>query len=284
MKHIICVFFSILLIASFSYSDADVDKVNEDDPVYIIKTTMGDVYIELFKNEAPKTVKNFIELSEGKREFYDLKMGGKTKRPFYDGLIFHRVIKDFMIQGGCPLGNGTGSPGYTFEDEINADSLGLGEIKAFEREKGPHQFLLIRSQADYDRLMKSILPHIFKTMGIESQEAFKEKEDDVREELMSLSLKEVYTLLGYNYTTEFKSHPPTRGVIAMANSGPNTNGSQFFINLVDTQWLAGKHTVFGKVVKGMNVVDKIGRTEVDGNNKPIKDVKIISIRKTGSES
>ena len=93
-----------------------------------------------------------------------------------------------------------------------------------------------------------------------------------------MTLKECYENQGYRYSTTLKSRPPTRGVLAMANSGPNTNGSQFFINLVDTPWLTGKHTVFGKVIKGMDVVDEIGGVEVGERAKPLKDVKILSIR------
>ena len=159
----------------------------------LIKTNHGDIYVELFSDEAPLTVKNFIELAEGRRDFTDPKTGKTVRRPFYDGLIFHRVIKNFMLQGGCPKGDGTGGPGYQFEDEF-----------------GPRA--------------------------------------------------------------------PTRGVLAMANSGPNTNGSQFFINLVDTPHLAGKHTVFGQVIKGMDVVDEIGIVPVGAGSKPIEDVMIISIR------
>lgn len=168
-------------------------------PVCLIRTSMGDIHVELFADETPETVKNFIDLAEGKREFKDPGTGQMVKRPFYDNLIFHRVIKNFMIQGGCPLGTGTGGPGYRFEDEINSG--------------------------------------------------------------------------------ERPSHHPLRGVIAMANSGPNTNGSQFFINLVDTPWLAGKHTVFGRVVEGMAVVDKIGSVAVGNGSRPKKDVVILSIRK-----
>ncbi len=159
----------------------------------LIKTNHGDIYVELFRDEAPITVKNFIELAEGRRDFIDPKTGQKAKRPFYDGLIFHRVIKDFMLQGGCPKGTGTGGPGYQFEDEFSAKA-------------------------------------------------------------------------------------PVRGALAMATSGPNTNGSQFFINLIDTPWLMGKHTVFGQVIKGMDVVDEIGVVPVGAGDKPIEDVTILSIR------
>ncbi len=134
-----------------------------------ITTSEGPIVIELFDDDAPKTVENFTTLA------------GKG---FYDGLIFHRVISGFMLQGGCPQGTGTGGPGYTFEDEFN-------------------------------------------------------------------------------------SHPVARGALAMANAGPNTNGSQFFIVTADEcPWLDGKHTVFGQVTEGMDVVDTIDAVETDGRDRP----------------
>ena len=143
-----------------------------------MKTSEGDIVLELFDEDAPKTVSNFKKLaSEG----------------FYDGLIFHRVIDDFMIQGGCPQGTGTGGPGYTFEDEIN-----------------PHKVV--------------------------------------------------------------------RGALAMANAGPNTNGSQFFIvTTEEAPWLDGKHTVFGEVRDGMDVVERIGTTETDARDRPVEPIGITSI-------
>lgn len=247
------------------------------DPVVIMKTSMGKIVLQLFLQDAPKTVVNFIDLAEGKKEFTDPRTGQKVKRPFYDNLIFHRVIKDFMIQGGCPLGTGSSSPGYTFEDEINADRLGLHTMKAFDREKGPHPWLLCRTQEDFTRII--IVP-LCKSMGISSQQEIKERMEEIKEKLFTLTLKDVYTNAGYRYSPELNSHPPDRGVIAMANAGPNTNGTQFFITLVDTPWLTGKHTVFGAVIEGMDVVDMIGTATVDADtNKPKKDVTILSIRK-----
>ena len=144
----------------------------------IMKTTEGDIVFELFDEDAPKTVSNFKQL---------------VSQGFYDGLIFHRVIEDFMIQGGCPQGTGTGGPGYTFEDEIN-------------------------------------------------------------------------------------QHKVVRGALAMANAGPNTNGSQFFIvTTEEAPWLDGKHTVFGEVRGGMDVVDRIGTTRTDGRDRPVDDIKIATI-------
>ena len=144
----------------------------------VMKTTEGDIALELFDDDAPKTVANFRKLAaEG----------------FYDGLTFHRVIKDFMIQGGCPQGTGTGGPGYTFEDEIN-------------------------------------------------------------------------------------DHAVARGALAMANAGPDTNGSQFFIvTLEATPWLDGKHTVFGQVTDGMDVVDKIEGLPTDGRDRPKDEAKMESV-------
>src|SRR5437762_4418277 len=143
-----------------------------------MQTSEGTIGLELFDEDAPKTVANFKKLAgEG----------------FYDGLIFHRVIKDFMIQGGCPQGTGTGGPGYTFEDEIN-------------------------------------------------------------------------------------DHKIARGALAMANAGPNTNGSQFFLVTTEAApWLDGKHTVFGRVTEGMDVIDKIEGTQTGHNDRPVEDRRIESI-------
>src|SRR3990172_8466133 len=136
-------------------------------------TTEGNFTIQLFEQEAPKTVANFIGLAEGTKEWTDPRTGQRVKKPYYNGIIFHRIIADFMIQGGDPLGQGTGGPGYKFEDEF------------------------------------------------------------------SPKLK---------HTKE--------GILSMANSGPNTNGGQFFITLVPTPWLDGKHTIFGEVVEGMGTLEE----------------------------
>jgi peptidyl-prolyl cis-trans isomerase B (cyclophilin B) len=145
-------------------------------------TNHGDIVLELFDEDAPKTVDNFRKLAED---------------GFYDGLIFHRVIPDFMIQGGCPEGTGTGGPGYTFEDEIN-------------------------------------------------------------------------------------DHKVVRGALAMANAGPNTNGSQFFIvTTASAPWLDGKHTVFGEVADGMDVVDTIGTLPTDSRDRPTQEARIDRLAASG---
>ena len=203
-----------------------------------IKTSEGDITCELFDEQAPNTVANFITLIED---------------GFYNNLAFHRVISNFMAQGGCPEGTGMGNPGYVIEDEINADSLGLNEEAAFD--KGiPKQQLMIRSEEDFQ---KTILAPLFHKMNIKSQEELNERAKEVEESLANLTLKSVYELQGFKYRNDIKSSKVTKHCLAMANSGPNTNGSQFFVNFIDTPWLDGKHTVFGKVVEGFEALDKI---------------------------
>ncbi|MEK6544032.1 MAG: peptidylprolyl isomerase [Elusimicrobiota bacterium] len=159
------------------------------------ETSMGKIGCKLFENESPKTVANFTELAEGKREWADPKTGAKVKRPLYDGLVFHRVIPSFMIQGGDPMGNGTGGPGYKFEDEF--------------------------SSLKFDR----------------------------------------------------------PGLLAMANAGPNTNGSQFFITEGLTPHLTNRHTIFGACDDaGLELVKQIARVDRDQRDRPIKDVVMKKVR------
>jgi peptidyl-prolyl cis-trans isomerase A (cyclophilin A) len=166
------------------------DTPEKKGPLYAtLKTSMGDIVVQLFEDKAPKTVANFVGLASGTKEWSDPKTGEKVKKPLYNGTIFHRVIPGFMIQGGDPLGSGTGGPGYRFEDEFHPD-----------------------------------LRH---TKG---------------------------------------------GIMSMANAGPNTNGSQFFITLAPTLHLDGKHSVFGEVVKGQEVLLAIGNSPRDARDRPIKDV------------
>jgi cyclophilin family peptidyl-prolyl cis-trans isomerase len=238
---------------------------DEKNPIMKLETTAGTVYVELFEKDAPETVKNFIGLSEGTKEFTDPATGQKVKRPFYDGLKFHRVIKDFMLQGGCPLGTGTGDPGYKFEDEINAASLGLDTLKAMN--------------APY--AMRDAQMFVAGKLGIHSQADLMSKMEQFQQEIQQVGQMPVmliYQANGYVYNSGLNSHKAVRGALAMANSGPNTNGSQFFINQVDTPWLDGKHTVFGQVVKGMEVVDTICNSPVNEQSQPTTEIKIVSLK------
>ena len=217
---------------------------------------------------------NFIGLVNGTKEWTDPKTNDKVKKPFYDGLIFHRVISDFMIQGGCPLGTGTGGPGYEFDDEcyddsgeeitgmINDDTIA---IIIFQQVLLPY-IQMTNNTPEQDPEIKQIVEECVKTQsGIpikgHTVEFFKEKTGFDKELKTPGKLKA---------TIDY-------GTICMANSGPNNNGSQFFIvtKKDGCSWLNGKHTVFGKVTKGMDVIHKIENLPKNDKDKPLVENKVI---------
>lgn len=220
----------------------------------IIATTMGDIHIEFHWDAAPQTCSNFVQLAE---------------KGFYNDILFHRVIPDFMIQTGDPLGNGTGGPGYKFPDEINADALGLSAVRAREEEQ-------------YFGNMQQALVKIANDKGIRSEAEANKRSGEIQEitaRLEKMTVKEVLQVLGYTYTADLQSRPVLRSTLAMANAGPDTNGSQFFISVADNAWLNGKHTVFGTVTQGMGIADAISKVPANpSNNKPLTDVRILEIR------
>ncbi|GBF49003.1 peptidyl-prolyl isomerase [Leptospira ryugenii] len=237
-------------------------KLPEKPAIYaIINTNVGDLVLELYHEAAPKTVQNFIDLAQGEKEFRTEK--GTEKRPFYDGLKFHRVIKDFMAQGGCPRGDGTGGPGYQFEDEINGKALGLGAVK-------------VKEAPQYQTQLQRL---IFTEFNIQTKQDLDAKGAEVEEayvQALELPVLEVLHRVGYRFNEVLPSKPPVRGSLAMANAGPNTNGSQFFINQVDTPHLTGIHTVFGQLVSGWDVLDRI--IEKGNLQTTIKHISIIDKR------
>ncbi len=181
-------------------------------PRVTISTARGNIMVELFEDQAPNTTANFITLAE---------------KGFYDKKTFHRVIADFMVQGGCPQGTGMGGPGYKIADEIDADALGLDKLRC---DRAPYFSSLQREGLSRRYYKKPV--------------------------------KRWYQKKGYKYKKGLSGHKMVRGVLAMANSGPNTNGSQFFIVTGKAcEWLDGKHTVFGKVVSGMQVVNAIQKSD-----------------------
>ena len=272
MRTIIVTLVAVAAISSFGFAqDSKPTDKKPDYPIVVMKTSMGDIEIELFTDAAPKTVKNFLDLAEGRKETTDT-TGAKVKKNFFDGLVFHRVIPGFMIQGGCPLGSGTGSPGYKFEDEISAKALGLDKKKAFNGERPA------RGLANNQREMSVILKPIYDELGITDQKSFEANKAEMMKRIAKMTFADAFTNMGYKYDNTLASRSAKRGVIAMANSGPNTNGSQFFINVGDTPHLDGKHTVFGHVVKGMDVVDKISKVKRGARDKPVEDVTIVSVR------
>ena len=208
----------------------------------VMATNKGNLILELFDKDAPFTVQNFIDLAQGEKEVDTPQ--GKKKIRFYDGLKFHRVIPNFMAQGGDPLGNGKGGPGYKFADEINAKSLGLDKVKA----------------KDAPQCQNHAQNILFRELKITSQEDLNAKRELVEEnwqKILELPAIEVLYRAGYRYNEKLNSHKAVKGSLAMANAGPATNGSQFFINQVDTPHLDGVHTVFGHLVDGQAVLDSI---------------------------
>ena len=238
---------------------------NQKNPLVLMKTSLGDMLIEIYTDKAPNTAKNFIGLATGTQEFMDPKKNETTKKPYFDGLIFHRVIPNFMIQGGDILGNGTGGPGYQFEDEISAVALGLDKLKVKD---------LPYYANDVQLLINSEL-NITSMADLNSK---KSKIDALQKQYNEMSVENLLQKRGYSFKNELQSAPNVTYTLAMANSGPNTNGSQFFINLVDNKHLYGKHTVFGKVLHGRNVPEKIASISKDERNKPLEDIKIKSIK------
>ena len=270
-----------ILSALVAGSAIAADPAPTANPQVDLHTSKGVIRCELFAAEAPETVANFIGLAEGTKPWTDPKTNAQQTRPFYDGLVFHRVIKGFMIQGGCPLGQGTSGPGYQFRDEINASALGLDkELVVGEKELHPWCGYMM---PQFRQVM--LFPRM-KAHGITEKST---REDQlkviplVQAELKTATLKDFYEALGYRYDPKLPgSHKPVKGSLAMANSGPGTNGSQFFINLGDTPHLAGKHTVFGQVIDGQAVVDAIGSVQVGAQDRPVEPVTVIAIRTGGS--
>ncbi|MBL0263101.1 MAG: peptidylprolyl isomerase [Leptospiraceae bacterium] len=230
----------------------------------IIDTNKGNLLLELYHDNAPLTVQNFIDLAQGEKEF--LKQGEKVKKPFYNGLTFHRVIAGFMVQGGCPNGDGTGGPGYSFDDEINAVSLGLDKVK-------------VKDAPSYGRLLQKA---VLVGMGIKSQQELESRITEAEENLKQaseMSVLEVLARNGYKYNEVITSKKALKGALAMANSGPNTNGSQFFINEVNTPHLDGLHTVFGQLLPASDTV--FAQIVKDGNAKTIINKVVIVDRREG---
>jgi len=238
---------------------------NEKNPLVLMKTNMGDIVIELYNDAAPETVKNFIDLASGEKEFLDPKSNRNVKKPYFDGLSFHRVIPNFMIQGGDILGTGAGGPGYKFKDEINADALGLNTMKI----------------KDAQGFNNDAAMYVFQKLNITSREEQQKRMKEIEaeyEKVLNMNVKDLLTAKGYVYDSNLPSVPVKKYTLAMANAGPNTNGSQFFINVVDNFFLNGKHTVFGKVVKGQAVCEKISTVERDNRDKPKNPVIMTEVR------
>jgi cyclophilin family peptidyl-prolyl cis-trans isomerase len=266
---------TLALSCARSESPDKTKGANVAHPVILMKTNQGDMKIELFSDIAPKTVANFLGLAQGTAEWTDPATGQKVKRPFYDGLIFHRVIKDFMIQGGCPKGDGTGGPGYQFEDETYAKGNEItGDMKTDEDVNAMGEALLglyFQTTPD-DKKDPELMAVIQEVQTNRSLEAFRKHPIEWYKQKTGINTP-VFRKGALLAKVEY-------GDICMANSGPNTNGSQFFIvtRKDGCNWLDGRHTVFGKVIKGMEIAEKINLVETTKpGDKPVQPVIIQKI-------
>lgn len=240
----------------------------------VIETSLGDITVELFADETPNTVANFLGLAEGTKASLDPKTGKMTKRHFYDGITFHRVIKGFMAQTGCPDGTGSGGPGFEFGDEMSAKALGLDKIMVVENGRRNYRGCSL-TQENYN---KHVVAPLVDDLGITTRKEFENLQNKLQEMIEKTTVLSVYKRLGFQYDDSRKTHPMQRGTLAMANVGPGTNGSQFFINFKNNEHFNGKHTVFGRVVAGMKVVDKMQAVKIDRWDRPTPDLKLLSIR------
>ena len=233
---------------------------NNSNPLMLLSTSLGDIYIELFKVEAPNNVDNFLALAHGEIEFTEKDSGNTFYPRYFDGMQFHRVIPNMLIQAGSPQYHPLGMPRRILADEINADILGLDEQPVLNEFGEFNSLLNISDQSNFrDALLEPILQHL----RIDSDSELTNRQYEIYDFIANLTIKQAYELGGYTYNSDLTTRRITRSIVALANSGPNSNGPEFFIATSDLPWLNGKHTVIGKVVEGMETVDAISRTEID---------------------
>ena len=259
---IISFYFGLILANSVQADQTTARQAmeNPSNPLFSMVTSQGEIFIELFSRETPNNVANFTALAEGKIELFDESTNTAFKPRYYDGMRFHRVIPGFIIQAGSPSYSPLGGPEELLQDEINADFLGLDETLVLNPNGSLHEILGINEKIDFD---SAILRPLYIKMSIETQADLVARQYEVLDRLSAMTLKEVYENLGYRYINDMPSHRVSRGTIALANSGPDQNGPEFFISLVDADYLTGMHTVIGQVVEGMDIADSIGNYPVD---------------------
>jgi cyclophilin family peptidyl-prolyl cis-trans isomerase len=271
--------FSLLTSLNTAIADTSTALVAMEDsqnPLIRISTSKGEMYLELYPLEAPNNVENFIALAEGEKEFTNLKTGEPIQSRYYNGMRFHRVVPGFIIQAGSPAINPLGLQVSLLNDEINANALGLDQIPALNPDGSFADVLNIESKPDFH---EEILTPLYSQRNITDVEAALSRQYQVLETLQELSVKSVYENQGYRYDDSLESRPIERGTVALANSGPDSNGSEFFISLTAADWLWGKYTVIGKVVEGQEVMDSIGNTAIDPGQFSSLSTLIYSVRK-----
>ncbi|MDX1490399.1 MAG: peptidylprolyl isomerase [Pseudohongiellaceae bacterium] len=225
-------------------------------PLVQVRTSRGSFYIELFPSAAPRNVSHFIALAEGTAELIDPETQERVEGKFYANTYFHRVIPGLLTQGGAARRDFDPKPSTKLVDEINARQLGLHQMSAFNALGQPNPLLNLANKEDLD---KYVLQPLYQKMGILSASALENRQFEVIETLRSLSLQQVYENMGYRYNSLLATRPALRASVGMASSEPNANGTQFFILNDDAPWLRGRVTIVGRVVEGMDIVDRINQ-------------------------
>ena len=258
--HFLLLYFTLPHIAFSDVNSAMQVMENKSNPLMLLSTSLGDIYIELFKVEAPNNVDNFLALAHGEIEFTEKDSGNTFYPRYFDGMQFHRVIPNMLIQAGSPQYHPLGMPRRILADEINADILGLDKQPVLNEFGEFNSLLNISDQSNFrDALLEPILQYL----RIGSDSELTNRQYEIYDFIANLTIKQAYELGGYTYNSDLTTRRITRSIVALANSGPNSNGPEFFIATSDLPWLNGKHTVIGKVVEGMETVDAISRTEID---------------------
>tara|TARA_B110000858_G_scaffold198514_1_gene266047 strand:- start:66050 stop:66910 length:861 start_codon:yes stop_codon:yes gene_type:complete len=271
--------FSLFISLNTALADTSTALLAMEDPqnpLMRISTSKGEMYLELFPAEAPRNVENFIALAEGEKDFMNSDSGEQFQSRYYNGMRFHRVIPGFIIQAGSPAYNPLGLQVNLLDDEINADALGLDQIAVLNPDGSFADVLNIESKLDFH---EDILTPLYARRNISDIEAVLRRQYQVLEALQGLSVKSVYENQGYRYDDSLESRPIERGTVAMANSGPNSNGTEFFISLSNAEWLTGKHTVIGRIVEGQEVMDSIGSTAANPDQFSSLSTLIYSVRR-----
>jgi cyclophilin family peptidyl-prolyl cis-trans isomerase len=271
--------FSLLAALNTAIADTSSALLAMEDPqnpLIRISTSQGEIYLELFPFEAPRNVENFIALAEAEKEFTNPDTGELIQARYYNGMRFHRVVPGFVIQAGSPVYNPLGVQVTLLNDEINADALGLDQISALNPDGSFADVLNIESRSDFH---EDILTPLYAQRNITDVEAAVNSQYQVLKALQNLSIKAVYENQGYRYDDSRKSRPIERGTVALANSGPDSNGPEFFISLTAAASLSGKYTVIGEVVEGQEVMDRIGNTAIEPDQFSSLSTLIYSVRK-----
>jgi len=269
----------VTLVPSELYADAVTAQSAMEDPtnpLILLSTSTGDIYIELLSREAPNNVENFLALAHGEIEFINPNSNTSFQPRYFDGMQFHRVVPGFVVQAGSPYHNPLGMPSNLLSDEINANSLGLDQQQVLDADGNFNSLLNIQSKEEFHEIL---LKPLYASLEIESEAEMLDRQFEIFNTLNSLTIKQAYENEGYRYTNERPTRKITRGIVALANAGPNQNGPEFFIALENSPWLSGRNTVIGKIVEGMETADAIGNTEIDPVNPSRFATLIYSLRR-----